>query len=45
MGQYGRVKMTIFRKGGKVGRKRFSDEFKAKVALEAIKGQRSLGFT
>ena len=39
MGQYDKVKIAIFRKGGRVGR-RFSDEFKAKVALEAIKGQK-----
>jgi len=41
MGQYGKVKMTDLRKGSKVGRRRFSDEFKAKVALEAIKGQKT----
>lgn len=41
-GQYDRVKNNQIEKGGaRVKRRRFSDAFKAKVALEAIKGQKT----
>jgi len=35
------VKVKKMEKGGPMKRRRFSKEFKAKVALEAIKGQRT----
>jgi len=38
MGQYAKVE---FEERGPMKRRRFSTEFKAKVALEAIKGQRT----